>query len=243
MNRRQLLASAAASTFLAPALAQAAEWDSRLITTSANDERLYGLHIKIAPGWKTYWRVPGGAGIPPSIKLEGPDIESFTVDYPLPIRIIDESGEAIGYHDEVVFILRPKLKPDVKPDKVSGTVSAFFGVCQNICRPAKFAADLSSAVADDNLMLEFRKRVPSASDFATLATQKSDQLEITLNQVVQDLFIDGPAELYFGKPTFGIGYAKLKIDGLSAEQKLQGKTLKITAVADGEGLEQTVIVA
>ena len=243
MNRRQLLASAAASTFLAPALAQAAEWDTRLITSSANGELLYGLHIKLTSGWKTYWHVPGVAGIPPAIKLEGPDIESFTVDYPLPIRIIDASGEALGYHDEVVFILRPKLNPDVKPDKVSGTVSAFFGVCQNICRPAKFSADLSTAVADENLMQSFQKRVPIASDFATKAVQKGDQLEITLNQVVQDLFIDGPTELYFRKPTFGMGYAKLKIDGLTADQKIQGKALKITAVVDGDGLEQTVIVA
>lgn len=243
MNRRQLLASVAASTFLNPALAQAAEWETRLITSSASGELLYGLHIKLARGWKTYWRVPGVAGIPPAIKLAGPDIESFTVDYPLPIRIIDESGEALGYHDEVVFILRPKLKPEVKPEKVSGTLSAFFGVCQNICRPVKFAADLSSAVADDSLMQQFQKRVPRASDFATKATQKGDQLEIALNQVVQDLFIDGPAELYFHKPTFGMGYAKLKIDGLTPDQKIQGKELKMTAVVDGDGLEQTVIVA
>ena len=243
MNRRQLLASVAAATVFAPALAQAAEWESRLITSSASGELLYGLHIKLVKGWKTYWRVPGVAGIPPSIKLDGQDIESFTVDYPLPIRIIDESGEALGYHDEVVFILRPKLKPDVKSDKVSGTVSAFFGVCQNICRPAKFAANLSSAVADDNLMQQFQKRVAMASDFATKATQKGDELEITLNQVVQDLFIEGPAELYFRKPTFGMGYAKVKIDGLTAEQKIQGKVLKITAVVDGDGLEQSVTVA
>ena len=243
MNRRQLLACVAATPFLTPAMAQAAEWDTRLITSSASGELLYGLHIKLAASWKTYWRVPGVAGIPPSIKLEGADIESFAVDYPLPIRISDESGEAIGYHDEVVFILRPKLKPDVKPEKLNGKVSAFFGVCQNICRPAKFAADLSTAVTDDNLMQQFLERVPKPSDFATKATLKDDQLEITLNQVVQDIFIDGPADLYFRKPTFGMGYAKLKIDGLTANQKIQGKELRITAVVDREGLEQTVTVA
>ena len=243
MNRRQLLACVAAAPFLTPAIAQAAEWDTRLITSSASGDMLYGLHIKLAAGWKTYWRVPGVAGIPPSIKLEGTDIESFAVDYPLPIRISDESGEAIGYHDEVVFILRPKLKSDAKPENVNGNVSAFFGVCQKICRPVKFATDLSTAVTDDNLMQKFLQRVPKASDFVTKAIQKGDQLEITLSQVVQDIFIDGPANLYFRKPTFGMGYAKLKIDGLTADQKIQGKELKITAVVDGDGLEQTLTVA
>ena len=243
MNRRQLLAGAAVSSFLTPEMAQAAEWETRLISSSAGGELLYGLHIKLAAGWKTYWRVPGVAGIPPTIKLDGPDIESFTVDYPLPIRISDASGEAIGYHDEVLFILRPKLKPDIKLEAVIGKVSAFFGVCQNICRPAKFAADLSTAVADDTLMQKFLQRVPKASDFVAKATQKGDELEITLNQVVQDLFVDGPENLYFRKPTFGLGYAKLKIDGLTAGQKIQGKELRITAVVDGDGLEQTVTVA
>lgn len=243
MNRRQLLASLAATPFLAPATALAAEWETRLITSNLSGEWLYGLHIKLAAGWKTYWRVPGVAGIPPAIKLEGADIASFAVQYPLPMRISDASGEAIGYHDEVVFILRPTLKPDVKPEKLSGKVSAFFGVCQNICRPAKFAADLSTAVADDTLMQKYLERVPKASDFASKATQKGDELEISLAQVVQDIFVDGPENLYFRKPTFGMGYAKLKIDGLTANQKVQGKQLRITAVVDREGLEQTVTVA
>ena len=243
MNRRHLLASFAALTVLPPTVAHASDWDSRLITSNASGGLLYGLHIKLAPGWKTYWRVPGVAGIPPQIKLEGADIESFTVDYPLPIRITDASGEAIGYHDEVVFILRPKLKPDAKAEKLVGIVSAFFGVCEKICRPAKFAADLSTAVTDDALMQKYLERVPKPANFIKHATQKDDQLEIDLDQVVQDIFVDGPEILYFRKPSFGVASAKLKIDGLTAGEKLQGKELRITAVVDGEGLEQTVTVA
>jgi DsbC/DsbD-like thiol-disulfide interchange protein len=31
------------------------------------------LHLILAPGWKTYWRAPGDAGIPPMMDLEGSD--------------------------------------------------------------------------------------------------------------------------------------------------------------------------
>ncbi len=242
MNRRHLLASLAASTLVPPSIALAAEWDTRLITSSNSEDLIYGLHIKLATSWKTYWRVPGVAGIPPQLKLEGPDIESFAVDFPLPIRTTDESGDAIGYHDEVVFILRPKLKADAKPAPLDGKVSAFFGVCQKICRPAKFAANLSTAVKDDNLIQKYLERVPKVSAFAKRATQKADQLEIELDQTVQDIFVEGPEGLYFRKPTFGLGSAKLKIDGLTVNQKIQAKELRITAVVDGTGLEQMVIV-
>ena len=243
MKRREFLAAVAASTFLSSTIARAEDWQTRLIKSSATDKLLYGLHIKLSPGWKTYWRVPGSAGIPPSIKLEGTGIESLAVDYPLPIRINDESGEAIGYHDEVVFILRPKPKADAKPEKLDGKVSAFFGVCKDICRPAKFAADLSAAVVDDNLMQKYLERVPVASDFIRQAIQSDDQLELNLEQVVQDILVVGPEGLYFHKPTFGIGSAKLKIFGLTGDQKLRTKDLDITAIVDGTGLEQTVTVA
>ena len=242
MNRRHLMASLATLTLASPAIAQAAEWQTRLITSSASGELLYGLHVKLAPGWKTYWRVPGVAGIPPQIKLEGSDIESFTVDYPLPLRITDASGEAIGYHDEVVFILRPKLAAKADPVKPGGKVTAFFGVCQNICRPVKFSADLATAETDDSVMEKYLPLVPKVSEFLSAATLKGDGLVLTLQQVVQDIFVTGPEALYFRKPVFGMGSAKLKIDGLTADQPIQGKELKITAVVDGEGLEQTITV-
>ena len=237
------MATVAASTFMSPTIARADDWQTRLIKSSATGELLYGLHIKLSPGWKTYWRVPGSAGIPPSIKLEGADIESLAVDYPLPIRINDESGEAIGYHDEVVFILRPKLKAEAKPEKLNGKVSALFGVCKDICRPAKYAADLSAAETDDPLMQKYLERVPVASDFIRQAIQKDDELELNLDRVFQDILVVGPDGLYFHKPTFGIGSARVKISGLTSEQKLQTKDLDITAVVDGTGVEQTVKVA
>ena len=237
MRRRTFIAALAATPFIHTAFADEPEWQTRLITSTQAGQQIYGLHIKLAPGWKTYWRVPGEAGIPPLIKLEGTGINSLAIDYPLPIRIIDESGEAIGYHDEVVFILRPT--PALKDAKLS----AFFGVCKNICRPAKFEASLAEAVNDDNTMQKFISRVPGAADFISKASQNAGELVLDVTQKCDDIFIDGPDGLYFRKPVITDSLAKFKIDGLADGQSLMGEKLKITASVNGKGLEQSTIVS
>ncbi len=46
-----------------------------------------GLEIEIKPGWKTYWRSPGDAGLPPVLTLdEQPGIRATRFDYPAPHR-------------------------------------------------------------------------------------------------------------------------------------------------------------
>jgi DsbC/DsbD-like thiol-disulfide interchange protein len=237
MHRRSFIRALAATPFIRPACADEPEWQTRLITTTVNGQQIYGLHIKLAPGWKTYWRVPGEAGIPPLIKLEGTGAAAVAIDYPLPIRIIDESGEAIGYHDEVVFIVRPT--PQVKDAKLS----AFFGVCKNICRPAKFEASLTEAVIDDSTMQKFFARLPVATDFISKARLNASELVLDITQKLDDIFIDGPDGLYFRKPTITDTLAKFKVDGLADGQSLKGEKLKITASANGKGLEQVVVVS
>ena len=245
MKRRTLLTILTAAAFAPSGRAANPDWQARLVAGGFDGQNyLAGLHITLAPGWKTYWRVPGEAGVPPDIKVSGNNLESFEVQLPLPKRIIDESGEAIGYHDEVVFLLA--LKPKVAEQPVSASVAAFFGVCQNICRPAKFDAtlDLKPGISvAAPLLAEWRAKVPTPSDFITSARQTGAELVLSLNQQVADIFVEGPDGLYFRKPTFSQGKAMIKIDGLQDGQKLAGTSLRVTADMQGKGLEQVVKVA
>src|SRR5262245_61665352 len=46
---------------------------------------LAGVEVKLADGWKTYWRMPGDAGVPPNFDWAGStNIGSITVRYPAP---------------------------------------------------------------------------------------------------------------------------------------------------------------
>ena len=65
-----------------------------------------GIEIRLAPGWKTYWRYPGDSGIPPRFDFShSTNVKSVTVRYPAPQRLTDESGTSIGYKHGVVFPL------------------------------------------------------------------------------------------------------------------------------------------
>ena len=43
------------------------------------------LHLTLSPGWKTYWRVPGEAGIPPLFDIAAStNIAALAVHWPTP---------------------------------------------------------------------------------------------------------------------------------------------------------------
>ena len=57
-----------------------------------------GIELRLAPGWKTYWRYPGDSGIPPRFDFaKSRNVKSVTVRWPAPQRLTDESGTSIGY--------------------------------------------------------------------------------------------------------------------------------------------------
>ena len=74
-----------------------------------------GIHLKMDKGWKTYWRNPGDAGIPPSFDWSSSgNLKSFKVLWPAPRRFADPYGSSIGYEDEVVF---PVVLTPARPDR------------------------------------------------------------------------------------------------------------------------------
>jgi DsbC/DsbD-like thiol-disulfide interchange protein len=241
MKRRMFVAGLGLLPFIASARADDG-WHAQLVIGGFDGADFWaGLVVTLGEGWKTYWRVPGEAGIPPQIKVSGGDVTGFEVLYPLPQRIVDDSGEAIGYHNRVMFPLR--ISTAKSSTSIAGNVSAFFGVCQQICKPAKFEGDLSGAWTEADFIRTWRALVPKPGSFVTAVGQQKDVLTLKLSQPVDDIFIEGPDGLYFRKPEINGSSAQVKIDGLTAGQKLKGTQLKFTAAMHGKGLEQAVAVA
>ncbi len=102
---------------------------------AADGTHMAGLQITLAPGWKTYWRAPGDAGIPPQIDFSGSDnVASARFMWPVP-EVFDQGGmRSIGYHDSVVVPV--ELTPDATGNiTLSGMLD--IGVCEEICVPAR----------------------------------------------------------------------------------------------------------
>jgi DsbC/DsbD-like thiol-disulfide interchange protein len=109
-----------------------------------------GLVVTLAPGWKTYWRAPGEAGIPPEFDWSGSqNVARVAVHWPRPI-VFDQAGmTSIGYADEMVLPLEITPSDPSAPVDLNGEVT--LGVCRDICIPvsARFALRLDAPGAAD----------------------------------------------------------------------------------------------
>lgn len=116
--------------------------------------QMAGLHIRLAPGWKTYWRAPGDAGIPPSFDWTGSqNLSGVAFHWPVPEVIRNNGMRSIGYHDDVVIPVELSLGDAGAPARMAGTVQ--IGVCEEICVPVQldFDAELPADGARDAMIL------------------------------------------------------------------------------------------
>jgi hypothetical protein len=104
----------------------------------ADGTHMAAVHIQLEKGWKTYWRVAGGGGVPPQFDWSRSDnIARYEIQWPAPSVFHDYDQQTIGYKDTLVLpiIFHPKNKNE--PMRISGTID--FGVCENVCVPVQSA--------------------------------------------------------------------------------------------------------
>ena len=93
------------------------------------------LDLRLAPGWKTYWRSPGDAGIPPSFDWSGSrNVKSVRIHWPAPSVFHANGMQSIGYHDQLVLPVEVVPLDPSRP--VALSVEMELGVCDQICLPA-----------------------------------------------------------------------------------------------------------
>lgn len=102
--------------------------------TETDGTRVTALHLQLTPGWKTYWRNPGDAGIPASFDwAASTNIGEVTYQWPTP-EVIDSGGmRSLGYHGSMVLPIKVKPADPSKPVTLHTTID--FGLCETICVP------------------------------------------------------------------------------------------------------------
>lgn len=102
-----------------------------------------GLHLKIAPGWHTYWANAGDSGIPVSINWKLPEgWKAGAIQWPIPDKHI-EPGDMItyGYEKEVLLIVEITPPADLSgQESATLQAEASWLVCESTCVPG--SADL-----------------------------------------------------------------------------------------------------
>jgi thiol:disulfide interchange protein/DsbC/DsbD-like thiol-disulfide interchange protein len=127
-----------------------------------------GLLLHMVPGWHTYWKFPGDAGIPTELKWKlPPQWKTREIQWPIPLKL-NEPGEIqiYGYHDEVLLMQEIIPPSSLAGSSVRLSADASWLVCEKICIPGNAEVNLDlpiaaqAAPANEDLFARFRKLLP-----------------------------------------------------------------------------------
>jgi DsbC/DsbD-like thiol-disulfide interchange protein len=210
-----------------------------------------GVEIRLAPGWKTYWRYPGDSGIPPRFDFsQSTNVKSVTVRYPAPQRLVDDGGTSIGYKHGVVFPL--EVVPENPAQPVTLALSIDYAVCEKLCVPADGKAELTlsgKAGETDTKLKQSEALVPAAAKLGegklAIRAVKREGKNVIVDVAAPagaavDLFAEGPTPdwaLPVPTPDAGGQRFTFELDGLPPNARPDGATLTLTAVAGEQAIE------
>lgn len=206
-----------------------------------------GLDIKLAEGWKAYWRSPGEVGLPPEISWDGStNLATAQILWPAPERFTAFGIENFGYNKRVVLPIQAVLETAGQAVELQAGVTLL--TCSTVCVPHDFNLALTIPAgagidaASAALISEFAERVPLGPDAADIEVETAviadGALYVTARSanafVNPDVFPEMGPTFTFGKPdirTNSAGtelWAKLPL--LASEEQLP--LLQVT-VTDG----------
>lgn len=100
--------------------------------SESDGSRMAALVVDVAPEWKTYWRNPGEAGIPPRFDwTRSANLRDAEIFWPRPHAFESFGITTLGYSGRVVFPVR--LKPEKPDEPMEIDLGLSLGVCNEIC--------------------------------------------------------------------------------------------------------------
>ena len=238
-----------------------AEMQGRLVSAiDSIDERdaiTAGLEVKLAKGWKIYWRSPGDAGLPPELDFsKTSSVLGHHLDFPAPKRFSILGFDSFGYADHVIY----PLHLSITPQSQGITIAAQFDglVCKDVCIPVREILTLSlpkgqaaaSEFARD--IAQYMANVPRQSTAGGIALKAvyldDDDLvlpflhpESQLISTPEDILIEAATGYAFAEPQWQDNTARITISGKPA-QDLLGENITVTVVAEGWLLETPAMI-
>jgi DsbC/DsbD-like thiol-disulfide interchange protein len=160
------LAAPAAAQALPPQILQA---ELRPGWQAEDGTYVAALHLRLAQGWKTYWRVPGEAGIVPQLDWSrSQNAAAVRARWPRPVIFAQNGYRSIGYENELVLPLEVVPHQAGKPVALQGEIT--IGICHDICIPVdlSLAQVLRGGAAQDALIVAALRDGPQPAAAAGL---------------------------------------------------------------------------
>jgi thiol:disulfide interchange protein/DsbC/DsbD-like thiol-disulfide interchange protein len=127
-----------------------------------------GLLLRMAPGWHTYWKFSGDAGLPTEIKWKlPPGWKIGEIQWPIPLKTTDPGDiQTYGYQDEVLLMQEITPPAAVSGSTVKLVAEANWLVCEKICIPGNASLQLelprstTGAPANAEIFAHYRRLLP-----------------------------------------------------------------------------------
>ena len=223
-----------------------------------------GIHFRMNPGWKIYWRSPGDAGFPPHPDWAGSEnLDGAALSWPAPERFSVIGLETLGYRDEVVLPVSATLAEAGRPLSVRARIP--YLTCDDVCVPyvAELALGLPGGGATSSreaaLIDRYSALVPRTgadrairvASAAAVGGEVTRALEVRLAADAPlarpDIYVEGPDGWAFGAPDYRIdaggSTAFARIAAFAPPSKggsLAGRELRFTLVDGERAAEQSL---
>jgi DsbC/DsbD-like thiol-disulfide interchange protein len=213
------------------------------------------LHLSLAPGWKTYWRSPGDAGIPPDFDWAGSEnLGAARIEWPRPTVFTSNGLRTIGYDGEVVLPIR--FWPRTEGGAMQIDASVDLGLCREVCVPASLTlqAALPPVGQPDPLIDAALRARPQTAPEAAVGRVTcrfeplEDGLRMTASIAVAPL---GPGEIAVIEPPAAVWATETRTrreagrliaeadlyDAAGGALALDRSAIRITLLAEGRAVE------
>ena len=259
------------------AMAAASPWknadfvDARLISavdgTGQLDAVPLGLELRMKEGWKTYWRSPGDAGLPPTLDwAASKNVKSAALAFPVPHRFEVLKNQTFGYKDSVVFPVT------LTPIKAGGALDLKLAVdvlvCAHICVPQSLELALTVPAGPPNpseeaqLINRFQALVPRTGELGGLTiesvtargTNEHPTLDVVAHAteplVAPDLFVEVEPAIAFDPPRLELAdsgrratFSFTPKTALPVGATLAGRAVTLTFAGGDQAIERAATIA
>ena len=214
------------------------------------------LEVKLDKGWKTYWRSPGDAGLPPRVEWTGStNLKDAELSYPAPHRMTLLGIETIGYDGAVTFPIRAVPAEPGKPMEIKAGLDLL--ACSEICVPQRVDVALSLPAGpatpgpEANAVSRAQNTVPGDGRAAGLEIRavRTQGAVVEVEAAARepfgkpDLFIETDPPVIFKAPTVRLSdagrTAVLRLEAVDAviDPPLPGRAATLTLVDGAHAME------
>src|SRR5260370_7703026 len=166
----------------------------------------------MAPGWHTYWKFSGDAGLPTELKWKlPPGWKIGEIQWPIPLKTIDPGDiQTYGYVDEVLLMQEMTPPAKIGDSSVKLSVDASWLVWEKICIPGGATLQLelptsaNSQPANTELFVRYRHLLPQNWPRPNVATAEWSRVGSDLRlKVTSETVAKYPAFDFFPLPDEG----------------------------------------